>query len=330
MYSVRLAEKKNTQIKRLRIALAAVFLVFCFILSAFGGKGIVPTWDQLYNFFGIAAASPLVPPEAGETQIHFIDVGQGDSVLIQQSGYFALIDAGPQDGEQQLVAYLEQKGVDTLQLVVMTHPDADHIGGMDAVIGAIPVKELWIPNFSKAEKPKSAEYEDVLKQAEAAGVEITVPRDGARVPIGDGVLTLISDGVSQRGKDPGFNDLSLCTRFDVGTFSFLNTGDAEEMGEEKLLQEGCPVKADLFKAGHHGSDTSNSLEMLQAIQPKITVVSCENGNPYGHPHTTALDHFEKIGTEVYRTDLLGNIIVAANRYGETTVYTEYRNPRYPF
>ena len=328
MYVELSAAQKKALLKRLRIGLASVFLVFCLVISSFGGNGIVPTWDAIYRWAGIASTPKSVPPEAGDTQVHFINVGQGDAVLIQQGDHFALIDAGPNEAKEGLLMYLRQKEIEQIDLMVMTHPDGDHIGAMDDVIAEFPVQELWIPNFSKAVRPTGGCYQEILDCADAWGTEVVVPAEKTKFPLGDGTITLISDGVVEPGKEQEYNNLSLCTMFQMGDFSFLDTGDAEAEAEEKMLMNGYPLQADVFKAGHHGSNSSNTIEFLQAVRPQVVVASCGWNNLYGHPHSVAMQNFDTVGAEFYETDLYGHIIVVANQYGEATVYPERKKPRY--
>lgn len=326
MHGKSTAVKRAQRIKRWMVAFG---LTICFIISAFGGKAFVPTWDSLYAQAGIAAVAPIVPPEVGETQIHFIDVGQGDAVLLEQSGHFAMIDAGTNDSEERLLAYLEQKNIDHLELLIMTHPDGDHIGGMDGVMEALQVDELWIPNFSKSKRPTGYTYQKILDEADEKGVQVTVPQEGTTFQLGDGVITLISDGVAQPKRTANaavdYNNLSLCTQFEIGEFSFLDTGDGEAEAEEQLVDSDWPLQATLFKAAHHGSSTSNTRRLLQAVQPKIVVVSCGEDNLYDHPHDEALEMFALVKADVYRTDLQGNVIVAVSKSGKVTVHTQNRS-----
>ncbi len=298
----------------MRILLCVALVLAC-VVSAWGGKGRIPTWDQLYDWAGISVAQAK-----GDTRVHFLSVGQGDAVLIEQGGHFALIDAGPAEYAEYLIGYLDKVGAQQLDLLVMTHPESDHIGAMPAVLEHFSVNELWIPNFSDVEAPEHGLYQTILDSADAQNTWVTVPVCGSPFPLGEGEITLVSDGAVSSS---GYNDLSLCIRFDWGEFSFLDTGDAEKAGEEKLLEEGWPLRADLFKVGHHGANNANSQQLLETIQPSIAVVSCGAGNPYGHPHPKVLDRLAQIGAVVFRTDQQGNIVVVAEPDGQTQVYTQW-------
>ncbi len=301
-------------------------LAACFVVSTFGGQWIIPTWDELYKWAGIAGSQPpVVAPAEGETRVHFIDVGQGDSVLLEQNGHFALIDAGTNACETELLQYLKSVGAHRLDLVVMTHPHSDHIGSMDAVMENIDVEQLWIPDFSKSKEPTNRTYQRIMDAADSMGTWVSAPEMGETLQLGTGLITLVSDGVARDAlpsdAGSGYNDLSLCVRFDAGSFSFLDTGDGEKAAEKKLLADGQPLRATVFKAGHHGSYTSNSKELMMAVRPEIVVISCGLGNEYGHPHKEAMESFEACGADIYRTDMQGTVVVAASESGEVTVYT---------
>lgn len=270
----------------------------------------MPSWAALYRAAGISNGSPALDGDgnaaAEPTKIHFIDVGQGDSVLIEQDGAYALIDAGTSDCETALLSYLDQLGVQKLEVVVMTHPHADHIGSMAAVLEKIPADTLVLPDFSRAaEYPTSSKLEKVLAAADAAGVKAVTAEAGQQYAVGGGTLAVIGTGV----ESDNYNNISVSTRFTAGKFRFLDTGDAEAEAETALLESGTDVSADVFKAGHHGSSTSNTLPFLQAVRPQVVVVSCGLNNDYGHPHKEALAHFAAVGASVYRTDALGSIVV---------------------
>lgn len=301
-------------------------LATCFVVSMFGGQWIIPTWDELYELVGMTSnAPPIVAPAEGETRIHFIDVGQGDSVLVEQNGHFALIDAGTNACETQLLDYLKSVGARHLDLVVMTHPHSDHIGSMDAVLENIDVEQLWIPDFTKSKEPTNRTYQRIMDAAESMGTWVSAPKIGETLALGSGLITVVSDGVAREDlpsdAGSGYNDLSLCVRFDAGTFSFLDTGDGEKAAEKKLQETGQPLRATVFKAGHHGSYTSNTRALLDKVQPEIVVISCALGNEYGHPHKEAMDNFEASGADIYRTDMQGTVVVSASESGEVTVHT---------
>ncbi len=275
------------------------------------------TWLDLYD----EGKESVVPTaEVGETQVHFIDVGQGDATLISQGGSYALIDAGVSSATEDLIAYLHSLDIETIDILVMTHPHADHIGAMDEVIAEFEIELMILPDFALCEDyPTSASFVrvmDALDQSTETVSETAVV--GASYPLGEGVLEIVSIGV----ETDNLNDISVCTMFTAGGFTLLNTGDAETPVEEALLESGQDLSAMVFQAGHHGSSTSNSLAFMQAVQPELIVISCGLDNSYGHPHAAVLETYDAIGADYYRTDLNGNVVVCYTEQAGLTVLCE--------
>ena len=325
--------KFRRTVQGILLAAAVVYIVGSYCVSTWGGKGIFPTWGELFGGAGIsngvpgAASSQTGSDSADGTQtasdggaaVHFIDVGQGDAVLVEQDGEFGLIDCGTEDSETALLSYLEQAGVKKLDVLVMTHPHADHIGSMDAVLEKIPVDKLVLPQLEKAANyPTTAGFEHVITAAEKKNVDTAEAQEGNVYTVGGASLTVVGTGV----KSEGYNDISLALLFQYGDFRFLDTGDGEKAAEQALLDSGRDLSATVFKAAHHGSSTSNTLALLQAVKPGYVVVSCGLNNDYGHPHQEALDHFAAVGAQVFRTDLQGSVVVRSSASGEVTVSTQ--------
>lgn len=316
---------------RLETAAAVVLVCASLCISLLGGRYGIPTWGQLYSWAQVSNASPAPTPApvqsaaegafaagGGETQVHFIDVGQGDAVLIANGGEYALIDCGTEDCETALLAYLEQLGVTELKLLVMTHPHSDHIGSMDAVIRNVDVELFLLPELDKAKNyPVTAGFEHVLAALEEKAIPAEEAAEGAQYTIGAGTLTVLSTGL----ETDNYNNISVCTRYAAGGFSFVDTGDAEAAVEKAMLESGAELSATLFKAAHHGSNTSNSLEFLQAVRPQFVVVSCGLNNSYGHPHAAVLENYAAVGAQVYRTDLQGSVVAVYTPGAGVQMYT---------
>ena len=298
--------------------LAAIAAAFSFVIEEFGGRAGLPTWDELYRQFGVSGSAPdpgMVA--AGDTTVTFLDVGQGDAVLICQDGAFCLIDAGTSEAADGLVRDLRAAGVDKLDYLVMTHPHADHIGGMPDVLEAIPTELLILPDLA-AYGDESAGLERTLDTAAENGVPLYTALDGDAFALGGGTLTVLQAGEipEEEGDEIDANNLSLCLRYTAGDFAFVDTGDAEEAVEEQLVARyGSALRADLLKAGHHGSDTSNTAEFLAAVSPQAVVASCGLDNDYGHPHAEVVDRVAGIGADLYRTDLDGAVTVVYDTAG---------------
>ena len=156
-----------------------------------------------------------------------------------------------------------------------------------------------------------------MDAAEVNGCAVQLAKPGAWFTVGQGTLTVLSTGI----RTDNYNNISLCTRYTAGGFAFVDTGDAELPVEEALLHSGQPVAAQVFKAAHHGSGTSNSLALLERISPQVVVVSCGANNSYGHPHEQPMDNYVSVDAEIYRTDEQGSVAVTYSAAEGLQVYT---------
>lgn len=249
-----------------------------------------------------------LPPADGttpQTFIHTIDVGQGDATLIRQNGAYCLIDAGTKESADRLVAYLQEQGVQKLDLVIMTHAHADHIGGMPEILASFAVDRFIMPNFSLSEVPTTVIFEKTLKALnDQPDCEVQTVQLGERFALDNATLTVVGAGV----RGDGQNNTSICTLFEAPGVRYLNTGDAEKEAEAELVKSGQSLRADIFKAGHHGSSTSNTAALLAAASPRYIVISCGAGNDYGHPHAEAMSRFADTNAVISRTDETGSVV----------------------
>lgn len=253
---------------------------------------------------------------SGTLEVYFFDVGQGDSELIRlPGGENILIDAGTSSTEDELVGELRSLGAETLDLVVATHPHADHIGGMAAVIDAFDVRQVVMPRISESDTPTTKTYENLLQSIADKGLTITPAEPGDELlSSGGAVLTVLAPN----GEDYGdLNNYSVVLRLTYGEDSFLFTGDAEEASEEEMLSLDWPLTATVLKCGHHGSETSTSPAFLDAVSPQYAVISCGVDNDYGHPDAVTLEKLEAAGVEVFRTDRQGTILASTDGSGVT-------------
>ncbi|BFL46894.1 ComEC/Rec2 family competence protein [Lactonifactor longoviformis] len=238
-------------------------------------------------------------------EVTFLDVGQADCIFIQAEGHYMLVDAGKNEDGDAIVSFLREKGVDRLDYVIGTHPHEDHIGGLDVVIRALPIGAVILPDKIHT----SQTFEDVLEAVEEKELEITLARPGDTYTLGGGSFTILSPN-----KDYGdtLNNWSVGIRLVNGSNSFLMTGDGEQEAEEDILSTGLTLKSDVLKAGHHGSDTSNSSRFLDAVQPQYAVISCGQDNQYGHPDLSVLETFRDRGISVFRTDEQGTVTAVSD------------------
>jgi len=256
------------------------------------------------------ALSVTAPPDITETaplRIYFLDVGQGDAILLRTLDGDVLIDAGTEGSETLLCLRLEQLGVRTLKLAIFTHFDEDHIGGADAVIRRFPAEKIWI-GTGEAENEAA---ERLLQSAAETDAEVLQVFSGAMLELGDLFLYVMSPLTKHSGNG---NEDSLIVKMRYGNVSALFMGDAG-IEQEFLLVERygkAQLSVDLCKIGHHGSNSSTSLAFLECAQPLYAVISCGADNPYGHPTGRVLADLEFFGVEVFRTDLQGEIVFVSD------------------
>ena len=242
----------------------------------------------------------ITMPSGSGLAVHFIDVGQGDSILAESDGHYMLIDAGENDQAGTVVSYLKAEGVTKLDYVIGTHPHSDHIGGLDKVIDTFPVDKVLLPPVEHTTRT----FEDVLDSIASRGLKITKPAPGDSYDLGNASFTILSP-VKDYGND--LNNWSVGIRLTYGDNSFVMCGDAENQAEEDIVNSGAMLKADVLKAGHHGSSTSTSDAFLKKVSPSWVVIQCGKGNSYGHPHKETMEKLKKAGCQVLRTDEEGTI-----------------------
>lgn len=283
--------------------------------ALWGARMLGFDWQEL-TLGSTPAASPVQTVPEGTLQVVYFDVGQGDSELIRlPGGENILIDAGTASTEEELVEELRALGAETLDLVVATHPHADHIGGMAYVIDQLDVQQVVMPRIAESETPTTKTYEDLLQSIADKGLSVTPAEPGAELWNKNGaVLTVLAPNGTDYGN---LNNYSVVLRLAFGEDSFLFTGDAETESEEEMLAKGYPLSATVLKCGHHGSETSTSQAFLDAVSPQYAVISCGVDNDYGHPDAVTLDKLSAAGVEVFRTDLQGTITAVTNGSGVT-------------
>lgn len=243
--------------------------------------------------------------EAG-LEIHYIDVGQGACTLIICDGEAMLIDGGPDAKGTLVKKYLMDKELQELKYVVGTHYDADHIGGLDAVLYRLECGRVFLPDYECPDTKAGRDISTVLKEKLLEPVH---PVTGDSYKLGNGYFTFISPA---DGSYEDENEYSLGLIFCYGDRRFIFTGDAPEEAENNMLSCGIDLRADVYLVGHHGSSTSSSKAFLEAVGPGAAVISCGRDNDYGHPHDSVLKRLEGLGITVYRTDLNGTIVLKSD------------------
>jgi len=259
--------------------------------------------------------------------VTFLDVGQGDAILIQAPGGEAmLVDAGPafpphpekgwagwDAGASVVVPYLRRQGVHRLDGMVITHADQDHAGGAAAVLRSLPVAMLL---HSGVDHPEQ-HYQEALRLAKEAGVPMVAPRAGHRFTLGNEVaVEVINPPAEERAAASGSADNNGCValRLAYREVSFLLTCDLEEAAEARLMAQRAPLKADVLKVAHHGAQGSSSGPFLEAVSPTWAVISVGAGNAYGHPHQATLERLSAQGVQLFRTDRHGVVTFRTDGY----------------
>ncbi len=270
------------------VAVVSITLLIIFF-SKDGGAAL----DGVYRFFGV------LPQQNGEDFVSFLDVGQGDSILISSNGYNALVDTGPPESEDALLENMEELQVDDIDVLIVSHLHNDHTGGIKALCENYSVDNLIAPDLeTKSNKDTDIAKETVLSQ----GGRVYVAQAGMNFILGDFEITVVGFYPDMAEE----NNRSVVVMAKIGEYKFLLTGDAQAKMENRLLLDGIVLDCDVLKAGHHGSKTSTSEKFLEAASPQFSVISVGEDNKYNHPSTSVLEDLEDAST-VLRTDEDGTV-----------------------
>jgi competence protein ComEC len=242
----------------------------------------------------------------GNLIIHFIDVGQGASqLIISPNGKTILIDAGNNNKEKIVVAYLKKENVKKIDILIGTHPDADHIGGLDAVIDNFDIGKIYMPKV----QANTETFKDVLTSIQNKKLKVNTAKSGLVL---DWEANVKVEMIAPVGTYDDTNEMSAVIHLTYGSNTFLFTGDAETKSENDMLKSKVNLKSDVLMVGHHGSKSSTSDKFLDAVNPTYAVIQVGKDNNYGHPTAEVLKKLNDKKIKIYRNDQSGNIIFTSN------------------
>ncbi|MDN6626610.1 MAG: MBL fold metallo-hydrolase [Pisciglobus halotolerans] len=244
---------------------------------------------------------------SGQMQVHYINAGQADATLFEfeerEKKYAVLYDTGDWD-RKDVVQYLQKERIDKLDLVIISHPDSDHIGQLVDIIQEIPVEEVWMSGNTST----SDTFREALRAVDDHNIGYYEPRIGEKFDVGPLAITILyPEELTGHAND---DSISLLASY--GETDFLFTGDAGKASERKMITSGNPLKAEVLSLGHHGSNTASSPEFIDAVDPDIAIYSAGKGNSYGHPHKEVVDLMREKEIPLYGTDKDGTILVTTD------------------
>ena len=291
--------------------LLIIFVISTFILPSGSAFAIPPP---------LAGGVEQAPPLAENVTVHFIDVGQGDAIFVDTPGLDMLVDGGSRGEGDTVVGYLRSLNVTRIDIIIATHPHADHIGGLITVL--TEYNETYAPKVvDSGLEAKTDTYDDYVSAVGNRTREDAIR--GEIISLGAGVEVTILNPYPDEFDDA--NDNSVVLWLQVYNVTFLLTGDSEESAESSILAAGYGLGSTVLKVGHHGSETSTSAEYLDAVDPEVAVICVGAGNRYEHPHQETLDKLDAKEVKVYRTDLNGTVTVTTDG-ADYSVLTEEGSP----
>ncbi len=305
----RLSAKKRRAIRRAVAGLIAAAAVAFSGIITFGDElGLnTPNWEQIKASVGAQDQANLT---ALPVNVFYIDVGQGDCELIHTPSGNILIDAGESlpENAAKIISFAKQLEIEKFDCVIATHPHSDHIGSMADVLEKIPADQIIMPELPEEETPTTRVYENLLDTITRLEIPVLPAVPGEQYEIAGVALEILAP----LEEDENLNNMSVVVKMRYQDASFLFDGDAESGAERAMLASGEDLRADILKVGHHGSRTSSTKDYLEAVQPEIAVISCGEGNSYGHPHQQTLDKFNALGIRSFRTDVNGTITIGTD------------------
>ena len=274
--------------------------LFTFIMSivciiSFAGCDVSVLTDNVSSSSSVKASNGL--------NIHMIDIGQGDSILLECDESYMLIDAGENDKGGVVVDYLKKHNISKLDYALITHPHSDHYGGFKTVFESVEPESIVMTEAMNTTRT----WEKLVDYIDNKKYNVIFPKTNDTINLGSSKLTMYVPKVTD-----SLNNCSIIVRAEYNGMSALFTGDAEKSEEKDILNAGFDVSANVLKMGHHGSSTSTGNNFLAAVNPEIALISCGKNNDYGHPHKETVAKLNKNNIPMFRTDVYGSIVVNLN------------------
>ena len=319
--------KKHSGTGKLFTIIFVLLVAVCLLLTA-SSYGFLPdgfpSWETVFGKSEHAAEDVFANSgKAAENDntaaVYFIDCGQGDCEAIVSNDTLTVIDSGPSKNAQSTLGYIKSLGFSKIDNLVLTHAHEDHIGGARLLIENFQIGTIYMSKPKSGTEPNTEVYRQLLKAIAAKGLKITTAKAGMTFDAGAFSMQILSPS-----KDyDELNDQSVVVHAVYDDISFLFTGDAEAEPMNAMLGSYySSLKSTVLKVGHHGSKTSTTKKWLAAVQPQYAVISCEQGNDYGHPHGKVLNYLDDANAKVYRTDINGSVVMKTD--GKTVNITAER------
>lgn len=284
--------------KKIWIVMAAVLVLMLAITGC--GKKTATTEPQ-----GQGAQSKQTSP----LTVKVLDIGQGDSILIRVAGQTVLVDTGDISTRDKMIAYIKKEGITTIDKVIITHPHADHLGGMPGILENFKVGQI----YDSGQTATTNLYKQYMSLVNKKNIPFTVVTAGTEIEIAQDIKLKIFAPTKPFITESAINNSSIVAKLMYNQFSMLLTGDAEKESEGIMVKAyGAELKSNVLKAGHHGSNTSSSPAFLKTVSPEAAIISVGVNNDYHHPHPSTLKKYTDAKLKVYRTDIEGTVTITSD------------------